>query len=220
MNRHAGKKVAFILCVNNDVYMRHALYFISKLKVPYGCEVEIFTIQDAHSMTSGYNEGMEAATAKYKVYLHQNVMIVNPYFIYEILDIFEDTKVGMVGMVGSPMLSESKVMWYSKRMGKIYSANAYKADIMKFQAAQGKYENVEVIDGCLMATQYDISWREDLFDKWDMYDISQSLELHKKGYDVVIPNMNAPWCLYDIGFVNLGNYYDELDKLKKEYYAE
>lgn len=219
-NRHAGKKVAFILCANNNVYMRHALYFISKLKVPCECEVEVFTIQDAHSMTSGYNEGMAVSDAKYKVYLHQDVMIVNPYFIYDILDIFENANVGMIGMAGAPMLSESKVMWYSNRVGKIYSATVYKTDIMEFQAVQGKYENVEVIDGLLMATQYDIPWREDLFDKWDMYDVSQSLEFHRKGYDVVIPDMSAPWCLHDDGFMNLNNYYEELDKMKKEYYAK
>lgn len=220
LNRHSGKKIAFILCVNNDVYMRHALYFISKLKIPYGCEVEIFTIGDAKSMTSGYNEGMAASTAKYKIYLHQDVMIINPYFIYEILDAFEDTNVGLVGMVGAPKLSESKVMWYSQRMGKIFYANAYKTDIMEFHTVHGGCENVEVIDGLLMATQYDIPWREDLFDKWDMYDVSQSLEFHKAGYDVVVPDMSAPWCLHDDGFMNLTDFYGELDKVKREYYAE
>lgn len=218
--RHAGKKIAFILCTNNDVYMQHALYFISMLEVPYGCEVEVLTIQDANSMTSGYNEGMTASSAKYKIYMHQDVLIVNQYFIYDILDIFEDTKVGMIGMVGAPRLSSSKVMWYSCRIGKIYSATAYKTDIMKFESAKGKYESVEVVDGLLMATQYDIPWREDLFDKWDMYDVSQSLEFHRRGYEIVVPNMNAPWCLHDDGFMNLDSYYGELDKLKKEYYGE
>ncbi len=219
-NRHAGKKIAFILCTNNEVYMRHALYFISKLEVPYGCEVEILTIQDANSMTGGYNEGMAASSAKYKIYMHQDVLIINQYFIYDILDIFEDVNVGMIGMVGAPMLSPSKVMWYSDRIGKIYSATAYKTDIMKFPPMKGKYESVEVVDGLLMATQYDIHWREDLFDKWDMYDVSQSLEFHRRGYEVVVPNMSAPWCLHDDGFMNLDNYYGELDKLKKEYHGE
>lgn len=219
LRRHAGKKIAFIMCVNDDAYMQEALYFINNLETPPGCEVEVLTIQEAESMTGGYNEGMAASSAKYKIYLHQDVFIVNPYFIYNILDIFENPNVGMIGMVGSPCLSESKVMWYSDRIGKIYTANAYEASLWTLGEITSEYKNVEVIDGLLMATQYDIRWREDLFDKWDMYDVSQSLEFHRAGYDVVVPGMNLPWCLHDDGFMNLTNYYGELDKLKKEYYG-
>lgn len=41
--------------------------------------------------------------------------------------------------------------------------------------------DVTAIDGMFMATQYDISWREDLFDGWDFYDISQSCEFTRGG---------------------------------------
>ena len=34
---------------------------------------------------------------------------------------------------------------------------------------------VEGVDGLLMATQYDIPWREDLFDGWDFYDLVHPL---------------------------------------------
>ncbi|MDE6024653.1 MAG: glycosyltransferase family protein [Lachnospiraceae bacterium] len=217
--RHAGKSVAFILCVNNESYMNEALYFISCLKVPYGCDVNVFTICDAQSMTSGYNEGMRASDAKYKVYLHQDVFIVNPYFIYEILDLFDNPNIGMIGMVGTPKLPEDKVMIFSKRIGKIYGADPYSTSISEFEKVEGKYQSVEAVDGLLIATQYDIPWREDLFDKWDMYDLSQSLEFHRAGYDVVVPNMDVPWCLHDDGFLNLVNYYEELDKAKNEYYG-
>ncbi|MCM1171685.1 MAG: glycosyltransferase [Clostridium sp.] len=221
LNRHAGKKVAFILCVNNDVYMNEALYFINQLEVPCGCEVEILTIQDAKSMTGGYNEGMHASDAKYKVYLHQDVFIVNPYFIYDILDIFENPDVGMIGAVGFAKVcgfAPNQVLGFWEEVGKIYSANAYGTGLRKFGEMSPEYESVQVVDGMLIVTQYDIPWREDLFDKWDMYDMSQSIEFHRAGYDVVIPNVKLPWCLHDEGFVNMVHYYDELDKFKKEYY--
>lgn len=223
LKRHAGKKVAFILCVNNDVYMNEALYFINNLEIPYGCEVEILTIQDAKSMTSGYNEGMNASNAKYKIYLHQDVFIVNPYFIYDILDIFENPGVGMIGAVGFAKMcgfASNQVLGFWKEIGEIYGANAYGIGLRKFGEMSAGYERVEVIDGMLMATQYDMPWREDLFDKWDMYDMSQSIEFRRAGYDVVVPNVKLPWCLHDEGFVNMVNYYEELDKLKKEYYSE
>ena len=66
---------------------------------------------------------------------------------------------------------------------------------------------MEALDGLLMATQYDVPWREDLFTKWDFYDISQSQEFLRAGYKVVVPNQEEPWCIHDDGFFNLKNYY-------------
>ena len=39
--------------------------------------------------------------AKYKVYLHQDVLIVNPNIILDLLDIFKESSVGMVGVTRS-----------------------------------------------------------------------------------------------------------------------
>lgn len=217
---YSGRSVTFVLCTNDPVYTEEALYFIGCLEVPQGCEVSILTIEDATSMTSGYNEGMNASDAKYKVYLHQDVMILNTRFLYELFQIFEDRTVGMIGMVGAPELSENRVMWCSRRIGKIYSSTSYETTLINYGDVQGTYEDVEVIDGLLMATQYDIPWRDDLLDKWDMYDVSQSLEFKKAGYRVVVPCMDRPWCLHDDGFMNLDNYFGELDKIQKEYYEE
>ncbi len=41
------------------------------------------------------------------------------------------------------------------------------------------YEQVRVIDGLIMVTQYDLPWREDLFLGWHFYDVSQCLEFLK-----------------------------------------
>ena len=84
------KKICFIMCTNNAQYEAEAMHFISKLHVPQGYEVDAISIKDAKSLTSGYNEGMRASDAKYKVYLHQDVMIVEPDFIAKLLHIFED----------------------------------------------------------------------------------------------------------------------------------
>jgi len=82
---------------------------------------------------------------------------------------------------------------------------------------QGDYQSVEAIDGLLMATQYDIPWREDVFQKWDFYDVSQSFEFRKRGYEVIVPKMEKPWCIHDDGVMNLENYYEERKKFLREY---
>ena len=214
------KKICFIMCTNNAQYEAEAMHFISKLHVPQGYEIDAISIKEAKSLTSGYNEGMRASDAKYKVYLHQDVMIVEPDFIARLLHIFEDPEIGMVGMVGTPHLPENKIPWWAWRVGALYTCNVSAMGMFDYEypeeAKHGVIE-VEAIDGLLMATQYDIPWRDDLFDKWDFYDVSQSLEFIRHGYKVVVPYMETTWCIHDDGFVNLKNYYEEREKLLKEY---
>ena len=58
----------------------------------------------------------------------------------------------------------------------------------------------------LIATQYDIAWREDLFINFDFYDVSQGLEFKKRGFRVVVPYQTKPWIMHDCGFPKLDKY--------------
>ena len=211
------KKICFIMCTNDPLYAQEAMFFINMLEIPPGYEIDVLTIAEAESMTSGYNEGMNASDAKYKVYMHQDVFIVENKFIYYLLDLFQDHQIGMVGMVGSPKLPRNKVMWNGYRVGKIYSNNVYGTRLWELGKVEGKCQDVEAVDGLLIATQYDIRWREDIFDKWDFYDVSQSTEFVQAGYRVVVPNMDKPWCIHDDGFMDLKNYYEQRRRFLKEY---
>lgn len=205
------------MCVNNDNYEREQMRYLNQLVVPKGYEVDILAIREAASMTAGYNEGMRTSDAKYKVYLHQDVFVVNTNFIEDMLNVFLDKQVGMLGMVGSPELPENCIMWNGARIGKIYFNMIYQSGESIIGEVNGRYQEVEAIDGLLMATQYDIPWREDLFQNWDFYDVSQSQEFLRAGYKVVVPNQKQPWCIHDDGFFNLKNYYKAREIFIKEY---
>lgn len=212
-----NKKICFIICVNNKQYLSECQYYINNLIVPQGYEIDCITVWDAPSMTSGYNAAMKASEAKYKIYIHQDVFLVKKDFLFELLELFENDEIGMVGMIGSEKLPSDGCMWNGIRVGTIYSSNVYKAQQLKFLFGNGcKYKEVEAIDGLLMATQYDLDWREDLFKGWDFYDVSQSAEFIKNGYQVVVPNLKEPWCLHDDGFLDLDNY----DESRKIYLRE
>lgn len=208
------RKVCFIICVNHERYFEECLYYLNHLSIPEGYEIEILSIRDAASMTSGYNEGMKSSDAKYKIYMHQDVFIVNKDFLKNILYVFEDSSIGMIGMVGSPKLPEDAVMWLDERVGAIYSNLVEKPVVFWRNAGLC---DVEAVDGLLMATQYDVPWREDLFTQWDFYDVSQSFEFRKKGYRVVVPDMKSPWCMHDDGFMKMLHYENERLKFLTEY---
>ncbi|MDF2868533.1 MAG: hypothetical protein K0R05_108 [Anaerocolumna sp.] len=210
-------KFCFIICSNNKAFEKEALQYIERLDVPVGYTVEVLTVIDALSMTSGYNEAMLSSTAKYKIYLHQDVFIVNTNFLYDILLLFQNSSIGMVGMVGALMLPSHGVMWYGARVGKIYANRILGSMIWSAGEFTESMKEVEAIDGLLMATQYDLPWREDLFKGWDFYDISQSMEFRRKGYKIIIPNQVTPWCIHDEGMNSLEHYYHYRRIFIKEY---
>ncbi|MBD5524391.1 MAG: hypothetical protein HDR04_08230 [Lachnospiraceae bacterium] len=213
------KQICFIICTNNPVYAEECIYYIRHLIVPEGIAVDILTVEDAKSLASAYNEAMQCSQAKYKVYLHQDTFIINPYFIRDCLETFaKDEKIGMLGNVGVKSMPRSGVMWDADRYGMLYEQHIYETELLANAIdSEEAYLEAEAIDGFLMVTQYDVPWREDLFDKWDFYDCSQSMEFIRRGYRVVVPNMKAPWCVHDCGFINLKNYDVEKEKFIAEY---
>ena len=216
----AVQEVCFIICTNDQIYAEECIYYINHLIVPEGITIDILTVEDAASMTAGYNEAMRYSGAKYKVYLHQDTFLINPYFIRDILQIFQsDRNIGMIGVIGAPRIPAHGVMWDAKRYGMIYEQHIYET-VMLSNPCIHSLEDVEVVDGLLMITQYDIDWREDVFDKWDFYDCSQSMEFMQSGYRIVVPKTEMPWCVHDCGFLNLEAYDREKDKFVREYLAD
>ena len=74
-------EICFIICTNDPVYAKECIYYIDHLKVPEGMQIDVLTVEEAKSLTAGYNEAMKYSRAKYKVYLHHDTFIVNPDFI-------------------------------------------------------------------------------------------------------------------------------------------
>ena len=114
----------------------------------------------------------------------------------------------------------SGVMWDADRYGMLYEQHNYETQLLMNpieNITDKDYLEVDAIDGYIMVTQYDIPWREELFDKWDFYDASQSMEFIRQGYKVVVPKMKNPWCVHDCGFISLGNYEEERKKYVQEY---
>ena len=213
------QQICFIVCTNNPIYAEECIHYINHLIVPEGIDVDILTVEEAKSMTAGYNEAMHYSKARYKVYLHHDTFIVNRNFIQDCLDIFMNyPQIGMIGNIGVKTLPASGVMWDGDRYGMLYEQHIYETKLLCNAVSSSlKYMKVDAIDGFLMVTQYDIPWREDLFDKWDFYDCSQSMEFIRHGYQVVVPSMREPWCVHDCGFVNLQDYDVEKEKFVAEY---
>ncbi len=203
------KKFCFIICSNDELYLQECIHYIHHLNIPAGYEIEVISIQGATSMASGYNEGMNASDAKYKIYLHHDVFIAYKNFLYSVLEIFNsDESIGMIGMVGCVKMPGSGIMWNTKRVGELFrfkNKDNIRLPHYQYNKRDGLH-TVEVIDGFMMITSKDLPWREDLFTAFHYYDISQCMEFRKKGYRIVVPIQQVPWCYHDGRIMNLINY--------------
>lgn len=217
-------KISFIICTNQPDYLDECKRYIQKLIIPDRYSIEVIPITGAISMTAGYNQGMHQSDAKYKVYLHQDVFILNRNFISETLEIFQhNDKIGMIGMVGTKRLPDNACMWTTPmRTGALRSCVLNTVDdFFDLPVSPSKgFAPVQAVDGLLMMTQYDIPWREDLDLGWDFYDVSQSLEFARQGYRIVVPYQATPWVLHDNGFLHLGGYHTARKKFLMEYFPE
>ncbi len=203
------RKIAVICCVNDESKYAECLKFIHALTVPEGITVEPIAVRSSGSMASGYNQAMQQTDAKYKVYLHQDVLILNRRFFVDLIKLFEENPViGLLGVVGAITLPVCGIWWEAdEKVGKIYDSLSGKAAISEWGGFTEALSEVQAVDGLLMATQYDIRWRDDLFDGWHFYDTSQCLEFVRAGYKVAVANQQEPWCWHDCGVKTIDEAY-------------
>ena len=212
-------KIAFIICVNNELYFEECQFYINRLAIPKRYNIDIIAIREADSMCAAYNAGMQSSDAKYKIYMHQDVMIREVNFLKKIIDLFKKNKnVGMIGMIGGTQMPKSGVIYRAWNVGMVDCRDPDMAYFMAGAKDMPKTDTiVEAVDGLLMATQYDLPWREDLFTHFDFYDVSQSFEMRKAGYQILVPYQEIPWVIHDSGFAKLTFYDEERKKCLKEY---
>lgn len=214
MNDH---KIAFIACVNDEEQFQEALYYIDRLYVPQGYETDVIAVREAPSMAEGYNAAMMSSDAKYKIYLHQDVCLIYRNLLTDMLETFQnDENIGMLGVLGCRMMPKNAAVIFRWDTGKVF-CNQNPACYFGYEKKERLPLDVAAVDGMFMATQYDVKWREDLFDGWDFYDISQSFEFQRVKKKVVIPFQKEIWCYHDNRYSKLNRYHEYREKLIEEY---
>ncbi|NLK24472.1 MAG: glycosyltransferase [Clostridiales bacterium] len=203
-----NKKISFIIIKKNEDAYLECLKYIQKLNVPTGYSVDYVYVKDSNNIAKSFNYAMNKTDAKYKVYINENTRIVDHNFIINILKIFSDNTIGMIGVCGAEKLNTKAVFSDSKKI--ISSAKIVKCDFFdKIQENSNSfYKNVQVINGIIMVTQQDIHWRDDIFDGNYFYDLSQSLEFYRNKLQVVIMQAKGVCAIYDNVNETLDNTYN------------
>lgn len=200
-------KICIITCVNNESQYEEMIQNFLSIKIPDNMEIEFLGVRNAISIFSGYQQAMEESDAKYKVYVHQDVLIQDEDFFYKIIDIFKNNpEYGIAGVVGSLTLGSDGIWWNGIMAGAIMDNchGSYKE--CRYYNGQIKNQIAAALDGLILITQYDIDWRCDLFDGWHFYDLSQCMEFRRKGYISVVIGQEKTMCIHRCGIPSMHDY--------------
>ena len=207
-----SRRVAFITCVTDEEQYATCRRHLRALEVPTGFSVEYVAVRGAPSMAAGYEAARRASQARYKVYLHQDVYVVHRGFLYELIRLFQTyPRLGMVGVVGATRLPASGVwfvnnplhcygrVWEYRRpggpAGLLGRANRRRLHLMCFRSFVGDYLPAVAVDGLLVATQYDLPWRDEL-GGFDLYEQVHALQYIRAGLEVGIARQERVWCVH------------------------
>jgi len=207
--------VAFITAVKDQIQYEVCLAFLAALNIPPGYVVEKIAVLGGSSMAQCYQRAMEVSTARYKIYLHVDTYVIYVDVLRDLINLFQTyPRLGMVGIVGATQLNGDAIFWLNNGLhcyGHIWEharptgfwssfrrINHRRLCLRSFRPFAGAYLPALFVDGCFMATQYDISWTSpaNLQMGFDLYDHVQSREFIKSGLEVGIARQESDWCIH------------------------
>lgn len=182
-------KISIIFCTNSELYTKECILYLKQLQVPDNMSLDIIVVTKAPGMAAGYNCAMQYSNAGYKIYIHHDTFIIDNLVLYKLVQAFRtNNSIGMIGNTGTTHLTKT-AKWYESDI-QYRRCNIYKDILLNIQRCDSLYkssdlEHADAIDGIFMATSYDVLWRQDIFDGWHYYDISQTYEYRKAGLETV-----------------------------------
>ena len=174
------KKMEFMIHLTGDSLTPELLNSLESLIAPEGFVIEVQPVTGDEKYFA-YETAMRASDAKYKIYLDDRAIITKADFLIDLLAIFQsDAKIGAVGTSGAIELSTNGISFNSaKRTDKDYSGE------------------VDMLDGYLFATQYDLPWRHEEFQDNFFGGQAQCTEFKRAGYKLFVAAQVEPWISYE-----------------------
>jgi len=192
--------LAFCCCVDDDAKLERLEESIRALEPVAGVDVAMFTIRGESSLARAYNRLLrDAAGWRYKVYVHQDVVLLNRRLIADLVRLFRRRTIGLVGLAGCRFLPPSYVWWNGSGLyGRVFEDRGDGPQLLDFGDPPGDCAPAECVDGLFLATQYDLPWDERI-PGFHFYDVAQSTRFLLRGYEVVVARQGEPWVRHDMG---------------------
>lgn len=183
-----GHEIACIMCVNDEDYVKEMILYLKRQRLPEGYRLCLYLVRGADSMTAGYELARKNVSADMKLYMHQDTFIFDEEYLKNLVDRLQNADYAMLGLAGTVKLPKSAVWGESDpddmRFCLYQDFTLQALEAVTPISADTSCQEVECIDGVLMAARVDVPWREDLLKGFHFYDISQCMEYRKRGYRI------------------------------------
>lgn len=198
------KNVAFFVRKSDEVRYAVCLESLQALHLPSGYEAELFTLTTERPYAAQANRAAELSNAKYKIYINDDVRLVRRQLIEDLLAVFEDASIGMVGALGSQSLPvDGNVLGSSYKRGVVYVPTGRELSEMRFgEASKDDAADVRFLLPSFFATQTDVVWDE-AYETQYYAVLAQCRTFEESGSRIVVPLAQGAWCAYqsrDISF--------------------
>ena len=206
------KKVAFFVRKSDEALYRTCLESLQALHLPAGYEAELFTLAAGKPYAVQANKALALSDAKYKIYINDDMCLVQPRFFGELLAIFKNAAVGMVGAGGSQSLPvDGNVLSSVYKRGAVYVPAEDGFSELRFGDATGKAADVRCILPSFFATQWDIFWDES-YEKQYYAVLAHCCAFEEEGRRIVVPLPKNIWCAYQVKDISFDG--SEVDRKK------
>ena len=191
------KGIAILIWKRNEEHYANCIEGLRQLQYPAGYEVRVYTLTEQDTFTKQCNSVLAETDAKYKIYLSDEMRITAPTFVQDMLNIFADTSIGMIGFFGSTeMPLSANIMDAPHKYGSVLIPAGGVLEEMRFgEGTADVIADVRAILPSLFVTQYDVPWDANYTGQYYAVQ-AQCREFVRHGYRVVVPIVETPFCGY------------------------
>ena len=191
------KGIAILVWKRNEEHYANCIEGLRQLQYPAGYEVQVYTLTDQDTFTKQCSSVLAESDAKYKIYLSDEMRITALTFVQDMLNIFADGTIGMIGFFGSTELPLSaNIMDAPHKYGSVFMPADGALEEMRFgEGTADVIADVRAILPSLFVTQYDVPWDANYTGQYYAVQ-AQCREFVRHGYRVVVPIVETPFCGY------------------------
>ena len=166
-----------------------------------GVEYELIVIDNSknrHSISSAYNEGEKQAKFPYLCFMHDDILFHTTDWGKKVIHHFQDTKVGLIGTIGSHFMPKTPIGWYQSKVTsgggiqRVFENDGYSFESqMDLTYLQNKLSiEAVVVDGlwfCIPKSLFRlVTFDENTFKEFHCYDLDICLQIREVGYQILI----------------------------------
>jgi len=176
--------------------------------------LDIIAIRSTESITKIYNDGIRRAKYAIKVFVHQDVKVLNVDWITKLFYAFAvDCDIALVGVVGSTLTIDDNFCAIDRKykIGELFLGKNY--EDVQYNIFTDRFVQVQVIDRFFMATNRSIFWDENLKET-DLYDVDYCNTIN----DMKLKIATMPHKMWHIGDAALNSdrsYFDKKWQIKQ-----